>query len=293
MVDRIEFLLSEAVTALRRNGLMTFAAITTAAVALFLLGGLGYVYYRVTLFAEEIPGKFEMRVFLKEDVSYDEVRATAADIRAIDGVATANWIPRDKAWALEREKNPEMTEGIENPYPEAFKVVLTDLRRTDAVAEQIRLLPHVDDDPAAVQYLAEEQRLIEEALKVVRLIGFSIGGLLFLTAGILIYNAIRLTVDSRRLEIRIMQLVGATRSTVQIPFLIEGAVQGAVGGTLATAIIYLSQWVVVTRFLQPHFPAFEAQPFPLWTVFGLLVLIGAFYGLLCSSIAVRAPLKFR
>jgi cell division transport system permease protein len=291
MLDRIEFLSSEAASALRRNGLMTFAAISTAAVALFLLGGLSYLYYRVHVFAESIPGKFEMRVHLKDGVGGSTVSDVANRIRSLEGVQAAFWIPRDKAWALEREQNPELTEGLDNPYPEAFKVVLSDLKLSDQVADTVKAMPEVNPDE--VVYLQEEQRIVERALSVVRTIGLSVGGLLFFTAGILIYNAIRLTVVSRRLEIRVMQLVGATKSTVRIPFLVEGIVQGAVGGSLAGLMILGAQ-AAVNMFIQNEFdPAYMPPPFPLVEVLGLLVLIGSGYGLLCSSIAVRAPLRFR
>jgi cell division protein FtsX len=73
MLDHIEFLLSEAFMAIRRNFLMSFAAISTAAVALFLLGGLGYVYMRLNTFTTEVSKKFEMKVWLKDHI--DEARS--------------------------------------------------------------------------------------------------------------------------------------------------------------------------------------------------------------------------
>ena len=85
MLDRFEFLVGEAMVALRRNGLMTFAAISTIAVSLFLLGGLGYAYLRIEEFARTLPSKFEMRVFLREGTNYAQITETATAIRQMPG----------------------------------------------------------------------------------------------------------------------------------------------------------------------------------------------------------------
>ncbi len=291
MLDRFEFLVSEAVAALRRNGLMTFAAVSTVAVSLFLLGGLGYVYWRVADYASTIPGKFEMRVFMKDDATQTEVQSTAASIRGISGVSAVFWIPKDKAWALEKEKNPENTEGLDNPYPEAFKVKVTDLSLSDGIAAQIKALPNVQPDKSVV-YLQEEQNFVDQGLRLIRWLGTVFGGLLFLTGGILIYNAIRLTVESRRLEIRTMQLVGASRLMIRVPFLIEGVVQGCLGGILASLMVLAGNESVV-RFINSMKGDAAVTPFPLGMMLGILCGVGAVYGLLCSSMAVRRPLKLR
>jgi cell division transport system permease protein len=119
-----------------------------------------------------------------------------------------------------------------------------------------------------------------------------VGGVLFITAGVLIYNAIRLTVISRRLEIRIMQLVGASFLTIRIPFYIEGLIQGALGGVLATIVLFACQVVVEYR-LPEFFANVKLPPFP-WAMFlSVLPILGAAYGLLCSMMAVRTPLRYR
>jgi cell division transport system permease protein len=290
MLDKMEFLLGEAAVALRRNALMTFAAITTVAVSLFLLGGLGYIYMRIVQYAEGLPGRFETQVFLRDGATFETVKETIEKIRNIPGVKGAVWIPRDKRWEQERITNPTLTAGLENPYPEAFKVTLSDLSLSDEVAKQIKEFPAVD--PNGVVYLEQEQRFVDQALRLLRGIGGTIGGLLFLAGGVLIYMAIRLTVLSRRLEIRVMQLVGASRLTMQVPFLFEGIVQGMIGGIWATIMVWIAHKVLVNYV--SSFQSIEAVPhLPVWSFLGILVGVGAFYGFLCSSLAVNTPLKYR
>lgn len=294
MLDKIEFLLGEAFTGLRRNGWMTFAAVSTVAVSLFLLGGIAYAYQGIRNYAETLPGKFTMRIHLKDGATTAEIQGTAKAIREIEGVKAAFWIPRDKAWAVRQKEDPELTRGIENPYPDAFKVELSTLERGEEIAAEIAQLPAVRKGEEGVVYFREEQRMINQGLQLLRWLGATVGGLLFVTAGILIYNTIRLAVYSRRTEIQIMRLVGASRITVQVPFLLEGMVQGAIGGTLAALIILGCKTRLDAYFLELQGGMLgRPGPFPLGDAIAVLAAVGAAYGLVCSLFAVRRPMVER
>lgn len=292
MFDRIQFLLGEGFLALRRNGWMTFAAVTTVAVALFLIGGLAYAYNLAKVEAGTMTGLLEIRASMVDGTNQAQISAIAKEIRQIDGVKSAAWIPRDKAWAKYLSENPKHKEFAEigNPYPDMFKVNLTDLKQSDAVVAKIKSIEGIKTDE--VKYESDVARFILGLQGIVRWLGFVIGGMLFITAGVLIYNAIRLTVISRRLEIRIMQLVGASFLTVRIPFYIEGFIQGALGGLISVVVLYAAQVILNTRLPQIS-ATLQLPPFP-WILFlTTLPLLGATYGLICSMIAVRTPLRYR
>lgn len=288
MFDRIEFMISEAFSALRRNGWMTFAAISTVAVALFLLGGLGYLYLRLNEFAESLPGKLDMRVHLKDGVPKEKISLVAANIRKLPGVKSAVWLPKDIEWKKWKANFPgALTEGT-SPFPDAFKVVLTNLDRSDPVIAAIKKMPEVD--PTGVRYDSQVRDAVAGWLNFIRWLGGSLGGLLFVTAGILIYNAIRLTIDSRRREIGIMRLVGASNRTVQTPFLIEGVVQGLLGGTVATVLL-ISANAALKNALTGMTVVSALPPFPLSKSLFILGGAGVVYGFACAAMALRAPMK--
>ena len=292
MLDRIQFLFSEGFMALRRNGWMTFAAVTTVAVALFLIGGLAYVYGQLRSSAGQLTGLFEMRASIVDGTKPAEISRIAKDIRAIPGVKAATWIPRDKAWQKYLSEHSEHREyaELENPYPDMLKVTLSELKDSAEIVAKVKNVKGVKADE--VKYLSDVAELIVDLQAIVSWLGLVLGGVLFVTAGILIYNAIRLTVVSRRLEIRIMQLVGASFLTVRIPFYIEGFVQGAIGGVLATIVLFACQVVIEFR-LPEFFANVQLPPFP-WVPFLILLpALGAFYGFVCSMIAVRTPLRYR
>ncbi len=288
MLDRIEFLLAEALVAIRRNGWMTFAAVSTATVALFLLGGLGHLYMSLDTYASKVSSRFEMRAFLRDGSDRQAISATARRIRALPNVREVTWIPKEGAWERYCREHPDLTAGLVNPYPDALKVKLSNLESASSVAAEIAAVPTIDTN--GVVYLDDEQRLVAEAQRLIRWMGAILVGLSLLTAGILIFNAIRATVLARRREVRIMQLVGASHATIQIPFLLEGAVQGALGGALS-GMLLLTLHALVVRFLSNFDAIGQPGAFPFWPATLLLTAAGALFGAACSLLAVWNPMK--
>lgn len=289
MLDRLGFLIGEGLAAFRRNGLMTLASVSTAAVALFVLGGMALAYFQVRDYADSLTGKFTMRAFLRDGTGRAQISETANAIRALPGVAEVNWIPRDKAWAKEKAAHPDLTAGLENPFPDALKVRLNDLTKTEAVVAAIGAMPAISPTER-VQYLAEEQQKLAEATTFIRWVGLAVGGLCLLTAGVLIYNTIRLTVVARRRELRVMQLVGASFATIRIPFLIEGAMQGLFGGVLGALLLRSAHFGLAIA-IEPYASLGKPGEFPFVPVLISACFAGVVFGVLCSAAAVRDPLK--
>jgi cell division transport system permease protein len=285
LLDRIEFLLLEAFTSLRRNTWMTFSAVTTSAMALLLLGGLGLGYMRIMQFAATLPSKLEMRVMMQMDLPQEEVMQFGEKIRTIPEVAKVELLPRDQAWEEMRAAYPDVTEGMENVLPDAYKVTMRDVGKADLVAAKVEAMPGQD----GVEYMRTEYNLIDQAVKLIRLIGALLGGMMLLTSGVLIYNAIRLAILARSREIKIMQLVGASRSTIWTPLLIEGVVQGALGGAIAATVLWPAFESVQSMAASLAFLQEGRSPFPVTMAYTSLIAVGSVYGLLCSVIAVRDP----
>lgn len=296
MLDKIEFLIGESLRIFRKNGLMTFAAISTVAISMFLLGGLGYAYYAMSNYAERtFPTQFTMRVLMKTGTTQEEIRRTAQEMRAIPGVDHVVLIPKELAYPkfVKDMDLPGLDEEKDVPIPDVFQVTLSDIseENSTAVGSQIQALPTVETDNG-VRYMEAEQRFIDQLLRLLRVLGSIVGGLLFATGGVLIHNAIRLTIVSRRLEIRVMQLVGASRFTIQIPFLFEGVTQGAIGGAVAGALLYITNQLLGQAII--GFDVFGSLPdLPIWPIVGLLALAGSIYGFFSSLMALSAPLRYR
>jgi cell division transport system permease protein len=283
MFDRITFILGEWLVSIRRNLGMVLLGIITVSVCIFISGGLTLAYLGILKYGQNLTDKFEMRVFLKDQTSVQQISTLAQKIRTMDGVATVNWIPRDKAWAKFKAENPEKTKDLDNILPDAYKVVLKDLSKSDALAAAIQSLPEVEPD--GVKYLQNTQKQVEESLRFLKWIGLVAGGLLALVSGVLIYTVVRLTAMSRRLELRIMSLVGATYTTIYTPLLLEGVFQGLLGGLLASLLLRLSYGQLQTA-VQGYQALTGLPPFPNNQVFLVCSCAGAAYGLLCSIMAL-------
>lgn len=288
MLDRIEFLLSEAFLSLRRNTWMTFAAVTTAAMALFLLGGLTFYYLRIQEFAASLPDRFEISVFLKSDVTAAAAAQRQREILAIPGVKSATLVTKEQGWADWRKKYPDVTSGLDNPFPHVVKVTVKDLEHAPAVVARLKAVKDVEPGDSGVSFLDDEHAFLNQSMRVVRWLGIGLGGMMLLTSGVLIYNAIRLTVMARRRELRIMLLVGATRATVWTPLLIEGFVQGALGGLLASFALW-TMHSLIQHLITSLSGLGRLEPYPLPQATAMLMAVGAAYGLICSTFAVREP----
>lgn len=290
MLDRIEFVLGEAFVALRRNGWMTFAAVTTAAMAIFLLAGLSMVYFGIARAADEAGKRLTLRVFLRDTVPDARAAALEGRLRSVPGVSSVRFIPRDEGLKEFQKKNPGIdVTGLheQNPLPNTYHVSVRSQDEFEGVVAQIRRLDEVEPD--GVKYPTDVQDFLRDVQRSVPVVGLTLGAVMLATAGILIYNAIRMTVVARRKEVSIMLLVGARRPTVWAPMVLEGLIQGLFGGTLA-ALIMVGLHSLVSRILLERMGPQAALPeIGLWNVVLALGLLGAFYGTICSIVAVREP----
>jgi cell division transport system permease protein len=141
-----------------------------------------------------------------------------------------------------------------------------------------------------VQYSQEWIKRFQAIMEAIKLIGIVFGGLLFLAALFVITNTIKLTIYSRKDEIEILKLVGATNRFVKIPFLIEGSIQGFLGGSLALIILFLVYITAITKvdlgigfasldiiFLSPQFTLFLLLMSIIIGFIGSTISLGRFF----------------
>src|SRR5208282_352169 len=107
MSDWLEFVIGEAFLALRRNALFTIAAITTVAMALFLIGGFTYTYYQANRYIHALPTQLEVRVFLKDGMPPGVVTQLGETINGLPGEATSVFTSKDQAWDKMRADHPD------------------------------------------------------------------------------------------------------------------------------------------------------------------------------------------
>jgi cell division transport system permease protein len=287
MIGSFFFLMRESVLNLRRQGLLTLACITTAAIALTIFGAFTLLAWHVHSIADAIPRRFEVHAFLNGEASRAQTEILVGQIGKLPGVVQVNLVPKERAWAEMRQRYPHKAdlEGLsENPLPDKLEIVAATPERTLEVADAVRRFPLID-------HVNEGREVLRKLLAiagVVRMIGIAVACLLALGTMAIISNAIRITLYARRRDIRVMQLVGATNSFIRMPFVVEGIVEGAAGGAVACAVMFGALQYLMTRVLpdMPFVNEFRlALDVPMFCA--ALVAGGALLGMLGSLFSLR------
>ncbi len=273
----------------RRSGLLSTA---TIAIALFVLGAFLIVTANLQRLAEEWSGAAELSVYLADDVTDEQRSAVEHALSGHPSVATATYVSKQEAMRRFREMFADLAATIssldDNPLPASFDVRL----KTDAAGRGgVNALAASLRDTAGVADVRFDQQWLDRLLngvRVLRLIGLGLGGALMLAAALTVANVVRLALAARRDEVEIMHLVGAPQAFVRGPFVMEGALHGGVGATialiaLATAFFATRQAILIplARALNVSGVAF-LSPGLVLTLLGGGVAVGCLAGFVAS-----------
>ena len=284
---RFGFFLREALRALRRNAVPSFAAMATVLVTVLVLGVFIPVVQATTSGANEIRAKVVADVYLKAGATKRDIERVRGIIaNDTPGVGRVEFISKEQAYAEEKKRNPEAYALLgTNPLPDTFRV--TPAKPDDIVRVRDALSPIspsgartvVDRSIDEVRNREEDTDKILSATRVVKLTMALLAALLVLASLLLVANTIRLSLYARRREVEVMKLVGATDWFIRWPFVIEGMLVGALGGVLAILLL----GVVKVALVDPLAAQFALIAAPNTINFGLLIAV-----LLAASIGVSA-----
>ena len=291
---RVGYFLGETVTNLRRNLLMTIAAISTVAISLLLLGGvqiLGMIVNKATLGWES---KVEISAFLRDDIATGELQALQADLSNMPEVEEITYISKAQAFEEFKElykDQPELWETIPNDsLPASVRVKLTDAKWTEEVAARIDGAPGIDEVKFGGEFIKRLLR-INALLRTITLV---MSLILLVAAAGLIANTIRVAIYARRDEIGIMKLVGATNWFIRIPFMLEGVFAALVGAAVSGAVVLAANAFLfppIRDFLPVLEGVFAFSGGEIASVLLVLVGVGAGVGIIGSSLALRRFLE--
>ena len=291
---RFGFLLNEVLTGLRRNVTMTAAMILTTAISIGLFGG-GLLVVRLADSSKEIYlDRVETQIFLTDDISANDAACTSDPCKAlrakIDGrqdVKSVRFVNREQAYNDAVRKFPEFKDVAgKDSFPASFIVKLND-------PEQ-----HADFDAAmrgqpGVRSVLNEKDLIDRLFAVLdglRNAAFAVAVVQAVGAILLIANMVQVAAHTRRTEIGIMRLVGASRWYTQLPFLVEAMVAAAIGVVIAIAGLILVRAFflenALNQFYQAHLIA-KVDYADILYISPILLLLGVSIAALTSYATLR------
>jgi cell division transport system permease protein len=292
---RARLFTAEAFRSLAANLSTSVAAIMTVLIGMFLLGLFIALGSWVISWTDHVKKDLVVNVYFcteltcGEEAGPKQIEAVRADLASNPDVKDFSFISKEQALDEMKKRYPEITENLaRNPLPPAYEVIPVDGERVQQVAASL------EPAPAGVEKVTYGEKKAERVLQVATIIGaiFLVGSLILLIAStILIANTIRLSIFSRRREIEVMKLVGATNWFVRAPFILEGIVCGLAGSIVAVVLLLLAKELalpgIMGRIESPD--DIQAWSFPVVAL--ILVCVSLLVGAAGSGITMRRFLR--
>jgi cell division transport system permease protein len=282
MIRQSIYFVKEALRGLFRAKLLTFVSILTIGFALFLLGGVAVAYLNIRGWVKNASTRVEAIAYVKDLAPADSLTITEllGRVRGFSQVAAARYVSKKEAWDHFKEVyGASMLNAInDNPFPASIEISLADKAQSLEAAlelqkqlENIGMVEDVRISREWVQLLHRFKRyfLIATACLVL---------LLTVALHFMIANTIKLTIYARRELVHNMHFVGATDAYIRAPFILEGMLQGFIGGALAVGGLFIIKIIPAS-----HVPIYWGP----WYTFLLLLPVGVLFGCIGSVDAVR------
>jgi cell division transport system permease protein len=293
---RLRLLVAEAWRSLASNVSTTFAATMTVLVGMFILGLFIALGTWTLSWSNHVKRELVVKVDFKTSgqkggpATRVQENAVARMLQSNPQIKRFTFIPKSVAFKRMQKLHPELTADLPwNPLPDSFEIVPVKAEDINNIAASLRPVP------PGVDRVIEGKRLSSRVLQVAHVIEaiFTIATIVLLIAAtLLIANTIRLSIFSRRREIEVMKLVGATNWFVRGPFMIEGLLCGLAGAVLAIFFLVLGKELALPAILHNALssdPDVHALAFPLTAL--ILLAIGLGLGALGSGLTLRRFLK--
>jgi cell division transport system permease protein len=294
-IGQLVYFLRKALENIWTNPFLSLVTLSTIAISMLILGLFSLIYLNVQQSLHQMGGELQITAYLQETISAEQaemLRSKVADWPEVEGIA---YISKKQALARFRSQLREyagILEGLKaNPLPASLELTLMpQYGRSGNIKElstRLGRLPGV----AEVQYGRKWMAKLRVFVEVMKLVGITVGGLLLIATIFVISNTIKLTFYSRREELEIMRLVGATDFFIKAPFLIEGLLHGLGGALLAAGGLSLLILFLFSHLDLPLRLAVMAGSLPMGQLVAGFLGLGLLLGVLGSMVSLRRFLR--
>lgn len=294
-MSNLKFFLVEALTNIRKSGVMSFITVSTITISLVLMGTFLLVTMNMESFLSQIQSEALVTVYLNRNADIDSANTLSLRITSLDEVENVQVIlPEQAANELFSDPNDRDLlqigiEGEENPLPITLRIKIRNSLDLKPILKKLKNESLVD----SVSYGEELYKQLDGLSRLLWVVSLIVVVLLGLASLFIVYNTVRLTLFMRREEIIIMKLVGATNWFVRGPFIVEGFIEGLFASTLAIILLFISYNFVLAK-LSELIPFFNSdisveQHFKLAVK---LFMMGIVLGVSGSLISLRDINKF-
>ena len=290
------YLIGEGFSNVFKNKKSTGASLVIMCATMIIFGVFLILGENINHFVDNLKADQGFSVFIKVDATQEEIDKVGEEIRAIDGVNTVDFVSKDDALNIMRERLKD-TKGVLDGFDKellktSYTVTVTDLSKSKDIQNQINGIENVakiessDETVAALVNIANGIRIVTGVILI----------LLIIISVFIISNTIKLTVHARRKEISIMKYVGATNSFIRWPFVVEGMIIGIIASLISIVIVggaynFIANEVVNAEFMQMINGSLVSFQDMLSSIIIVYMLLGIGIGALGSIISMREYLK--
>ncbi len=292
MVLRVDYLAKETGNNLVQNPTLTVATVLTVAVSMALLGASLLIQRGVEGFNTRFKDDVEFIVWMNPDADQESIRQTADFLDQFPTVKSYTYVNKEQTFEEFQAfyaDQPEVLDLVEaDQLPTSFRVVpeVADLALIRELGAQIQALPGISGVDYAEEYIKQLNDLTSRASQVMIVAAM----LSAIASGLLMYNTIRTGLFARRREIEVMRLVGATKWFIRIPFMMEGLLQGLIGGLFAVVAIFGLNRIIASAVAGPDsltlFESFALETTEVASVAVILLIVGSALGAIGAGVAV-------
>ena len=285
------YVVKETATNLRRNLLMTIASMLVVVISLGLTGAALITRQAVNKQTARWRGGVELSVFMKPEASQSQIDAVKAQLDSMPSVKRYKFVDKPDAFKEMKDlfaDQPNVVDTLTvDAAPPSYRVVPAKAELVDSIGSRFKDQPGVRE----VVYAKDAIRALVHRSNQLKL-GYLVFSVVFLLAAlVLIFTTIQLAIFSRRREIGVMKLVGATNWFIRVPFMAEGMFQGLVGAVLACGFVWLTRNFWVSLASDAGFSSSLNKLFvtshETFMTSVVLLLVGAIAGAVGSAVAVR------
>jgi cell division transport system permease protein len=273
------------------NRFLNAVTIITVALSVLIVSAFVLFFINATDIMNASEKGIRIMAYLKPDISKTLLLDVKQKIQGIYGVEDARFVSKEEALKQlkdQMKRQSSILMNIEkNPLPDAFEVRMVAssqrLEDVEILAKKLESIPWVDE----VEYGQKWLGRFTNILNLFRLTGYAMGGIFFMAAVFIVANTIRLALYSRREEVEIMRLVGATDSFIKAPFYLEGLIQGALGGIIGLAALFVAFKLISSNIEQGFSSNFFTIRFLSPEIFSSILLGSIFVGWLGCYLSLK------
>ncbi|MDA8080233.1 MAG: permease-like cell division protein FtsX [Actinomycetota bacterium] len=294
MAISLEYVVKETTGNLWRNRLMSLAAVLTISVSLALAGASLLLKQGVSTATSQWKGGVQLLIFMHPTATTAQTKAVSNQLKSLPEIKSYFYMDQAKSYVEFKQlmaNSPELVQSVtQSQIPPSFRVVLKNPNDAPSVGSLFQQQAGVKD----VNFNRGAINTMLHVTSIVQLVIVALAIILLISASVLILNVIRVAIFSRRREVAVMKLVGATNWFIRIPFMLEGMIQGLVGALVAVVAVVGIQALfeyVVAHFQVAVLSNFLVSSHDVLMTELFVVAMGIIVGTAGSAFAVRRYLE--